>query len=67
MSLFPAEQFGRLSTLADLAKYADEQAEYTQHMAARDEKRAAYLADLIAAVDGDMSATWEQAEQALSP
>lgn len=65
LALFPAEQFTRLSTLGDLAKYADEQAEYTSNMAARDVRRASYLAELIAAVDGDLSATWDQAQQVL--
>jgi hypothetical protein len=65
LALFPAEQFTRLSTLGELAKYADEQREYTEHMAARDARRYAYLQLLIAAVGGDMSATWEDAQQAL--
>jgi len=40
MSLFPEERFGRLATLADLAKYDAEQIQYTANMAARDEKAA---------------------------
>lgn len=66
LSLFPGEQFGRLSTLAELAKYADEQRQYTDNMAARDQRRAEYLQRLIDAVGGDLSATWEQAEAALA-
>lgn len=64
---FPDDRFTELSTLAELAKYAEEMAELTDRFAQRDRDRAEYLARLIDAVGGDLSATWEQAEQALSP
>jgi hypothetical protein len=62
---FPDDLFTELSTLAELAKYADEMAELTDRFAKRDRERADYLRQLIAAVGGEMSATWEQAQAAL--
>lgn len=62
---FPDDRFDPTSTLAELAKYAAEMAELTARYQQRDEERAAYLNRLIAAVDGDMSKTWEQAHAAL--
>jgi hypothetical protein len=62
---FPEDRFTELTTLAELAKYADEMAALTERYARKDRERAAYLASLAAAVDGDMSATWEQANAAL--
>lgn len=65
LSLFPDDRFDTLSTLAELAKYAEEMAEITARFARRDDERSAYLQRLIDAVDGDMSATWAEARQAL--
>jgi len=62
---FPDDRFTELSTLAELAKYAAEMAELTERYRQRDEERAAYLARLISAVNGDMHATWEEAQAAL--
>ena len=63
--LFPEDRFSELSTLADLAKYAAESAEITERFARKDRERAEYLASLAEAVDGDMSATWAEAQAAL--
>jgi len=65
LSLFPDDMFGPLATLAELAKYAEEMRDLTARFSQRDAERAAYLQQLIDAADGDMSATWEQAEQLL--
>jgi hypothetical protein len=62
---WPTDTYGPLSTLDELAKYAVEMRELTQRFVRRDEEREAHLARLVAAVDGDMSATWEAAESAL--
>ncbi len=62
---YPDDKFTELSTLAELAKYADEMAALTERYARKDRERAAYLASLIEAVNGDMSATWERANAAL--
>lgn len=62
---FPDDRFDETSTLAELTKYAAEMAELTERFVHRDKERAAYLASLIAAVNGDMSKTWEQAQAAL--
>jgi hypothetical protein len=62
---FPDDRFNETSTLAELAKYAAEMAELTERYQRRDEERAAYLACLVAAVNGDMGATWEEAHAAL--
>lgn len=63
--LFPVDAFGPASTLAELARYTEEMAELTGRFAARDDERRLYLDRLIKAVDGDMAATWEDAERAL--
>jgi hypothetical protein len=65
LSLFPDDMFGPLSTLAELAKYAEEMAELTARFAQRDAERAAYLAQLVDAANGDIGVTWEQAERLL--
>jgi hypothetical protein len=65
LSLFPDDMFGPLATLAELAKYAEDMRDLTARFVQRDAERADYLLQLIAAVDGDMSATWEQAERLL--
>lgn len=63
--LFPDDRFSEVSTLADLEKYAAECRETTARFAARDRRRAEYLAELIGAAKGDMSRTWAQAQAAL--
>lgn len=62
---FPDDRFTEISTLAELAKYADEMADLTDRFAQRDRERADYLKRLADAVDGDMSATWEHAQSLL--
>lgn len=53
------------STLADAERYAAEMATLTARYARKDQERAAYLAELIKAVDGDMSKTLAEAQEAL--
>jgi hypothetical protein len=62
---FPDDRFDETSTLAELAKYADEMAELTERFRQRDEERAEYLRKLIDAVGGDLGATWEDAQSRL--
>lgn len=62
---FPDAKFDEMSTLGELMKYAHEMAELTERYAKKDRERAAYLDSLIAAVHGDLSKTWEQAQAAL--
>jgi hypothetical protein len=65
-TLFPLATFEPSTvTLKELQDYATEQAEMTARFAARDAERAAYLDELVAAVDGDLDATWQAAEDAL--
>jgi hypothetical protein len=61
---FPAERFDRLATLAELTKWTNEMADWTERQAEADRKRLAYLRELTAAVDGDLGKTWEEAEAA---
>jgi hypothetical protein len=61
-TLFPLADFEPTETpLKDLKAYADEMAELTARFRRRDEERQAYLAELIAAADGDMATTWQEA------
>lgn len=62
---FPAERFSHLSTLAELRKYAEEMAEWTERQADADKRRLAYVRQLLAAVQGDESQTWADAQAAL--
>lgn len=62
---FPDGKFDETSTLAELAKYADEMAELTERYARKDRERAEYLGRLVAAVNGDMGKTWAEAQAAL--
>jgi hypothetical protein len=65
-ALFPLAMFEpATATLKELQAYATEQAEMTARFAARDAERAAYLDELVAAVDGDLDSTWQAAEDAL--
>lgn len=66
-TLFPLSRFEPVTTtLKELRAYAEEQAEITARFAAHDEKRLAYLEDLIEAVDGDLDATWQHAHEVLT-
>lgn len=62
---FPDREFDVLATIAELRKYATEMAEWTTRQARRDADRLAYLDRLSAAVGGDESTTWEDAQAAL--
>ena len=62
---FPGERFDEMSTLGELAKYADEMAGLTERYAKKDRERADYLRSLITAVKGDLSKTWAEAQTAL--
>lgn len=63
-ALFPLDRFEPFeATLKDLADYADEMAGLTARFQKRDTERQQYLARLIDATDGDMSATWQAAHQ----
>lgn len=65
-ALFPLSRFEPAdTTLKDLADYAAEQEALTARFAAHDAKRRAYLDSLIEAVHGDMSATWQDANDLL--
>jgi hypothetical protein len=63
---FPAERFDRLATIAELRKYADEMAGWTERQAEADRRRTAYVDRLSAAVAGDESKTWAEAHAALT-
>jgi hypothetical protein len=65
LALFPDDRFDILSTLADLRKYATESAERTERHARKNAERFEYLDQLSAAVNGDESRTWEEAQAAL--
>lgn len=54
-----------LSTIAELRKYADEMSEWTQRQARRDRDRIAYVNRLSAAVGGDETKTWAEADAAM--
>jgi hypothetical protein len=65
LALFPDDRFGTLSTLAEMRKYAAENAEWTERQARKDRERAEYLDALSEAVGGDESKTWAEAQAAL--
>jgi hypothetical protein len=62
---FPSDLFSELSTLGELRKYQAEMAEWTERQARRDAERLAYVEALSAAVGGDESKTWAEAQAAL--
>lgn len=67
-AMFPLRDFEPVeTTLADLEAFMKQQLEINENFAATYAKRRAYLDDLEVAVDGDLTATWEQAQQALAP
>lgn len=63
---FPADRFDSLATLAELRKYAVEMFEWTERQADADRRRLAYVDQLLAAVNGNERATWEQAAARLA-
>lgn len=63
-SLFPLDTFEPSAPLKDLLAYAEEQEALTARFVARGAKRRAYLDELIAAVDGDLAQSWEDAHRA---
>jgi len=64
-AFFPLSDFEPVTTtLKELSEYAAEMAELTARFAARDKDRADYLEQLVNAVDGDLSATWQDAHTA---
>lgn len=63
-ALFPLSDFEPITaTLKELEEYADQQEAITARFAAHGHKRRAYLENLKAAVDGDLSATWQHAHE----
>jgi hypothetical protein len=63
--LFPADEFSEFSTLADLRKYAEENADRAARHVTAAGKRLAYVEALIKAADGDESKTWAEAQAKL--
>lgn len=64
-SLFPLDTFEPdTSTLKELYAYAEEQEALTARFVARGVKRRTYLDELAAAVDGDLSQSWQAAHRA---
>lgn len=62
LALFPLDRYEpAVATLKEISEYAAEMAELTARFQKRDAERSEYLEDLIAAVDGDMSTTWQEA------
>jgi len=65
-ALFPLADFEPVTTtLKELVEYAEQQEELTERFVRHGAKRRAYLNDLIAAADGDLSLTWQQAHDRL--
>lgn len=63
-ALFPLSDFEPVTaTLKELDEYAEQQEAITARFAAYGQRRRAYLENLKAAVDGDLSATWQQAHE----
>lgn len=67
-TLFPLSDFEPVvTTLKELAAYAEQMRELTGRFAERDRKRREYLDRLIEAADGDLSMTWQDAHDRLDP
>lgn len=65
-ALFPLRDFEPVvTTLKDLLVYTEQQEELTARFVEHGKKRRAYLDDLIAAADFDMSMTWQEAHTRL--
>lgn len=66
-ALFPLSDFEPVTTtLKELQEHTVEMEELTARFAERDAKRRAYLESLIAAADGDLSMTWQDAQDRLN-
>lgn len=66
-SLFPLRDFEPVTTtLKELVDYTEQQESLTARFVEHGRKRRAYLDDLIEAVDNDLSATWQQAQERLN-
>jgi hypothetical protein len=65
LALFPDDRFDTLSTLAEMRKYAEDNAEWTERQARKDQERLAYINQMSEAVGGDESKTWAEAQAAL--
>lgn len=63
---FKDDAFDELSTIAELRKHAVEMREWTERQAKADDRRVAYVDKLSAAVGGDESRTWADANAALA-
>lgn len=65
-ALFPLRDFEPVTTtLKDLASYIEEQEALTERFAKHGRKRRAYFMELLAAADGDLSVTWQDAHDRL--
>lgn len=65
-AMFPLRDFEPVeTTLEDLEAFMKQQRQINENFAATHERRRAYLDDLIAAVGGDLSATWDEAQRRL--
>lgn len=63
-ALFPLSDFEPITaTLKELEEYAEQQEAITARFAAHGQRRRTYLENLKAAVDGDLSTTWQQAHE----
>jgi hypothetical protein len=66
-ALFPLSDFEPVTTtLKEMEAHTVEMEELTARFAERDAKRRAYLDSLIAAADGDLSMTWQDAQDRLN-
>jgi hypothetical protein len=64
--LFPLDQFEPTeSTLKDLVEHTEQGEELTARFLEHDRKRREYLDRLIAAAEGDLSMTWQEAQERL--
>lgn len=65
-ALFPLAEFEPTeTTLKDLQDYTEQQEELTKRFVEHGKKRRDYLDSLIAAADGDLDATWQEAHDRL--
>jgi hypothetical protein len=58
------DTYGPMTPLEELAKYHEQMASMTAGFVRRDEERGKRLEELVRAVGGDMTASWEAAERA---
>ena len=65
-TLFPLDKFEPTeATLKELQEYTEQSEELTARFLEHDRKRRDYLDSLIEAADGDLSITWQEAQQRL--